>query len=393
MRPRVIHNPAAQSRARVFDRAERRLTGSDFSPLIDAFHPSFPASVEDYISKSHYANKDDPIHRQSSYDNKCLDGCPIKRNRIGHVARCRVNSSSIDRYSAESDCASDVLHSSAEIHGDNLLLSTNDPTFKLPSEVSDLILSYLSPAALDAARYTCKDWRTKILSNPWLLSSVLGDEKERPSVDGSPSSKLGHRDLLKKLDRDSALPSTSQHSDAWRTRFRTRNLEFSIPVPSSTPTRPAFVATARTGTQNGVLVLQLRGTDDHPESTLVIYCFDSAELPWYAGTIQNVKGQGALRITGVTEIRRRAAWVLRIDIGDTAGLYSLTSCEAFSKHDSRFVLKRLGSLEEVPTLPDREFVVAGLDRSPEPLPTSAGSWKILAAFPANGGVRVSLISH
>lgn len=393
MRPRRIHNPAAQSRARVFDRAERRLTGSEFSPLVDAFHPSFPASVEEYISESHSVNRDDPIHGRSSYDNKCLDSCPIQGNSFGHVARCRVSNASINRYSAESDCASDVLHESAESHGENLLLGTNGPIFKLPSEVSDLILSYLSPAALDAARYTCKDWRTRILPNSWMLSSVLGLEEERPSVEGLPSSKLGHRDLLKKLDRASDLPSTSQHSDVWRTRFRTRNLEFSIPLPSSTPTRPAFVAAARTGTQNGFLAFQLRGTRSRPESTLVIYCFDSAELPWYAGTIYNVEGQGALRITGVKEIRHRAAWVLRIDIGDTAGLYSLTTCEAFSKYDFHFSLKRVGSLEEVPTLPSRDFVAGGLDRPPEPLPNSVGPWKLLATIPPNGGVCVSSICH
>ena len=302
----------------------------------------------------------------------------------------------IDRYSAERSCASDVLHESAESHGDNLLLGTKDPIFKLPSEVSDLILSYLSPAALDAARHTCKDWRTRILSNPWMLSSVLGVEEQRPSVNGSPRSKLGHRDLLKKLDRDSDLPSTFRHSDAWRTRFRTRNLEFSIPLPSSTSTRPAFVASARTGTQNGFLAFQIRGTRSRAESTLVIYCFDSAELPWYAGTIYDVKGQGALRIKGVTEIRHRAAWVLRIDIGDTAGLYSLTTCEGFSKYDPRFLLKRMGSLEEVPTLSNGESVVGGLDRPPRPpgpLPNSVGSWKVLAAFPPNGGVRVLIVSH
>lgn len=397
MQPRGIHNPAAQSRARLFDRAERRLTGSDFSPLVDAFHPTFPASVEEYISEPHNLNREVPIHGRPDYDAKCLDRCPCQSNRFGHQARCRVSNASVDRCSAESDCASDVLHYPVEGHGDNLLLGTDGPIFKLPSEVSDLILSYLSPAALDAARYICKDWRTRILSNTWVLSSVLGVEAERPPLDGSPSSKISHRDLLKRLERDSDLPSTSQHSDAWRTRFRARNLEFLTPSPSSTPTRPAFVAAARAGTQNGFLAFQLRGpapsTMNHLQSTLVIYRFDSADVPWYAGTICKVEGEGALRITGVTEIRRHAAWVLKIDIGDTAGLYSLTTREAFSKFDSRFLLKRLESLEEVPTSSNGNFIGQELDRPPKPLPVCDRSWMVLAGFPPNGGVCVSLIFY
>lgn len=396
MRPRGIHHPAAQSRPRLCDRAERRLTGSDFSPLIDAFHPSFPASVEDYISESLDPNRKDPKQGRPGYDDKCLDRCPCQSDHFGHLARSRVSNASVSRYSVESDRASKVLHYPAEGRNDNLLLGTNGPIFILPSEVSDLILSYLSPAALDAARYTCIDWRTRILSNSWVLSSVLGVKEDRSPLDGSPSSKLSHRNLLKTLDRDSDLPSTSQHSDAWRTRFRTRKLEFSISSPSSSPTKPAFVAAARTGTQNGFLAFQLRGpapsTRNRLQSTLIIYRFDSAELPWYAGTIYNIEGQGALHLSA-TEIRRHAAWILKIDIGDTAGLYSLTTCEAFSKFDSRFLLERLGSLEEVPTLPNDNFVVQELDRPPEPLPINDGSWKVLAAFPPNGGVCISPISH
>lgn len=374
----------------LFDRAERRLTGSDFSPLVDAFHPTFPASVEDYISRSLNSNRNDPIHGRPGQDDKCLDRGPCQSDHFGHLARCLVSNASVSRYSGESDCASDVLHYPSKGHGDYSLLGTSGPIFELPSEISDLILSYLSPAALDAATHTCRDWRTRILSNSWVLSSVLGVKGDRSPLDGSPSRKLSHRDLLKKLVRDSDLPSTSQHSDAWRTRFRTRNLEFSTPSPSSTPTRFAFVAAARTGTQNGFLVFQLRGL---VQSTLVIYRLDLAELPWYAGTIYNVEGHGALYVICVTEVRQHAAWVLKIGVGNTAGLYSLTTHEAFSKLDSRFLLKRLASLEEVPTLPNGNFVNQELDMPFKPLPVGDWSWKVLAAFPPNGGVCVSSLSH
>lgn len=320
MRPRGFHKLVAQSRARIFDPS-----GSDFSPLVDAFHPSFPALVENYISEPYEMGRENSKHSRPDCDKDCLDGCPCHGNQFGHNAWHRVSNASMTGHSAENERASDAYHYHAEGR-DNILLGTTGPIFRLPSEVSDLILSYLSPAALDAARHTCKDWQTRILSNTWILSLVLGEKEKNPPLDGSLSGKISHRDLLKKLDRDSVLPSTFQHPDAWRTRFRTRTLEISIPLSSSTLMRPAFVAAARTGTQNGFLALQLqdspKGTRNRLKSTLVIYPFDSAELPWYAGTVHDVEGQGAFRITGVTEIGHHAEWVLKIEIGNTAGLYS-----------------------------------------------------------------------
>ncbi len=366
-------------------------SGSDFSPLVDAFHPSFPASVGDYISQLYDWSREDPVHERSDYASNCLDGCFCQGDRFGHNAQRRVNNASVKEYCAGSDCTSDAHDYRVEGPRDNLMLGNSGPIFKLPSEVSDLILSYLSPAALDAARHTCKDWRIRILSNTWVLSSVLGMNKAMSPSDGSRSGKVRHRDLLKKLDCDSDLPSTSQHPDAWRTRFRRRNLEFSLPSPSPTLTRPALVAAARAGTQNGFLAFQLQAqesaqrTRSYLHSTLVIYRFDSAELPWYAGTIHDVKGKGAFRITGVTEIRRHTEWVLKIEIGDTTGLYSLTTREAFSKSGPRFSLKVVASIKEVSGSKDTS-AIQGFDRPPGTLPIGDQSWNILAPFPPNEGV-------
>lgn len=394
MRPRGIHiNPVAQ-RARFFD-PERRQTGSDFSPLSDAFHPSFPASVEDYISPPGTLNGEDLTHHRPDHNDDCLDVCPCHGNHIGHDAHCQCHDASMVAVSAAKDCASDAHHCYPESHGDNLLLGTSNSIFNLPPEISDLILSNLSPAALDTVRHTCKDWRTRILSNIWVLSSVLGVKEIRSPLDGSVSGKLNHRDLLKQFDCDSDLPSTSQHPDAWRTRFRTRNLEFSVPSQLSTLSTPTFVAATRTGTQNGFLAIQLQtsaqGTRDRSKSTLVIYRFDSAELPWYAGTIHDVESQGALRITSVTEIRRHAEWVLKIEIGRTAGLYSLSAREAFSKSDSYFSFKVLKSLEKAPGSSSDIFAIQELEKPPEPLLIGDQSWNALAPFPPNGGVCASFV--
>lgn len=385
---RGIHNSAGHSRARVFEHARRDSTGSAFSSFNDAFHPPFPDSVSEYISGPCEVDRKGLTQARPGCSNISLDACPSHDNHLVHNVQSRVQCASTNGHSAEIECAS-----GAHGHGDSLLLATSGSILNLPPEVSDLILSHLSPAALDAATHTCKGWRTKILSRTWVLSSVLGVNEERSQVAGSLSAPLSHRDLLKKLDDDSGLPSTFQHPDAWRTRFRTRTLDFSLPSPSSTRTRLALVAAARTGTQNGWLAFQLRDsaqeTTDRSQSTLVIYRFDSAELPWYAGAVHNVEGQGTLRIISVAEIRRDKEWVLRIEIGGTAGFYSLNVQEAFSNSDCRFSLKTLETLEKVPGLSEDESTVQGFDRLPEPLPTGDQSWKILAGFPPNEGVSAS----
>ena len=388
---RRMHNDAPQSRARVFDRAERRQTGSDFSPLIDAFHPSFPAAAEDYISEPHRLKRNEPTSTG-------LNGYPCHSTRFRHNnVRRQVNSASTEEFSPEIDCATETHRFCGEGLEENLLVGTSDPLSKLPPEVSDLILSYLSPAALDAARHTCKYWRTRILSNTWVLSSVLGVKGEDSRLDGSRNGNVSHPRLLRKLDHDSDLPSTALCSDAWRPRFRIRKIDFSIPSASSTPTRPAFVAAARTGTQNGLLAFLLQqspqGIRNGSQNTLVIYCFDSAEIPWYAGAVHDVEGQGAIRITGMIEIRRCSEWVLKVEIGDTIGLYLLTARKAFSSTGSRFLLKSVDSLEKIPGFLKEESAIREFDRSSEPLVAGDQSWNVIASFPPDGGVRASLNFH
>ena len=157
-----------------------------------------------------------------------------------------------------------------------------------------------------------------------------------------------------------------------------------------------MVAAARAGTQNGFLAFQLQdsaqSTKNRLRSTLVIYRFDSAELPWYAGTVHDVEGLGAFRITGVTEIRHHAEWVLKIEIGDTTGLYSLTTREAFSKSGRRFSLRTVESVEEVFDLSNDKSAIQGFERPLAPLPIGDHSWNVLAPFPPSGGVSALCFS-
>ena len=74
----------------------------------------------------------------------------------------------------------------------------NDGTiFRLPVEVSALILPWLSPAALDAVGLTYKTWRGTSMRNNWALCTVLNMTND-----------AGLRNPLKILDGDSSLLAT-----------------------------------------------------------------------------------------------------------------------------------------------------------------------------------------
>ena len=367
----------------IHEHVKRSPSGSAFSPLVDAFHPCFPASIGEYILAASESNGVDLTHGQSGQSNICPLAYPCHGKRFEHNAQGQVDNASANGELFEGNCASDDHR-----HGESSLPDASGTIFNLPREVSDLILSYLSPAALDAARYACKGWWTIILSNTWVLSSVLGAREEL--LRGT----LSHRDLVKKWDRDSDLRSTSWHPDAWRTRFRTRNLDFSIQSPSSSRTRPTFVAAARAGTQNGWLVFQLQDlahdkTNPLP-STLVIYRLDLTELVWYAGTVHDVEGQGAMRIVGVKEIRRHREWALRIDIGDIARLYSITANEGFSNSGSRYTLKKLESSDQVHDLSEGRSTIQGCDDGSKLQSIGDGPWNFLAYFQPNQDVSAWL---
>ena len=387
MWPWGIHNPTSQSRVRISD-----LSGSNFSPLVDAFHPSFPTPLDEYISEPYHICRDDPKNPQSD-DDDCSDCWPCHDDQSGDIARRRTRNDSTTEHATENECASGTYNRHGVGRGGKLVPGATDPIFRLPSEVSDLILSYLSHAALDAARLTCKDWRRRLLSNSWILSTVLDVSEGKSPLDGSVSGKISHRDLLRKLDRDSNLPSTYRHADAWRTRFRARSLDFTILSSSSVLKSPAFVATARLGTQNGIVAFQLQDLSDSTshcsKNTLVVYRFDLTDLPRYAGTIHDVGGQGALRIISVKEIRCNAEWVLRIEIGETVGFYSLHTREAFAKSESQFSLKLLESAAEVLGLSTDNLATEVFDGAHEPFPVSGQSWNVLARLPPNGGVCAS----
>ncbi|KAL8629045.1 hypothetical protein Q9189_005248 [Teloschistes chrysophthalmus] len=95
--------------------------------------------------------------------------------------------------------------------------TSNDRLSTLPTEIFDLVMMNLSPPALDAARYVCRSWRTKIMTSTIVLRTVLGSQRrEKAQASGIEWLRLLRRDF----DRQSDLIQCWNHPDVWRTRYR-----------------------------------------------------------------------------------------------------------------------------------------------------------------------------
>ena len=347
-------------------------TGSEFSPSFDAFHLPFPASAEECITVV-------PRHNIQGREDESAPDQDTGRRKLEHAGQERDNDST-------PSLAARRKNKLAGRH------QSDDPILKLPNEVSDLILSYLSLATLDAARYTCKAWHRYITSNSWVLSSVLGKRGETDL-----------RELLKSVDGDWDLLSRYQHPDAWRTRFRMRSLNFSIPTeePSSgaSPSKYRYAAAARVGSQGGFMVLQLVPSGRLPSPSerkciLVIYRFSPADVPLFAGCIHH-PGVGDMKIISMTKIKPHTKSTLKIDIGGNVNVYKLSPRKAFSSLDSHFCIKDLGSSHRSQTRYSENFIEVAqeIQKSLGIHINSGQSWKILAFLPPNPSVSLLTCFH
>lgn len=233
------------------------------------------------------------------------------------------------------------VNSSANQENRDLLL-------RLPAELSALVFSLLSPAALDAARYVCRAWRIKVMSDTWVLSSVLESKESGVAIgsSGRETARTLHRSLLKKLDQESALVATFEHPDTWRTRFRERKIEFHMPCrqdthhPYTYSGISAFKSVKMSETENFVAFM----IDEKPSSdrvcTLLFYRLGLSGQPVYVGTT-GIQSPG----TGIQHMvvnRLSRAWLIKLKIGFKIVSYLVTSSEAFTRDDDEYRLLQLG---------------------------------------------------
>lgn len=226
--------------------------------------------------------------------------------------------------------------------------------------------------------YSFKAWHLALLSNTWVLSRVLEVDSE-----------WSHRDILQELDCGSNQLSTFQYLDAWCTSFRMRHLQFSLPASCV-----LYVSVTRLGSQHEFIISQLcdeRPTvSDQAKSILVIYYFDSKDLPLYAGSAEHDGIDGPIRVDSLTKVESQASSTLRIDIGGVIRLYKITTRVAFSSYESRFPIQALGTPDDsrIPVHSSSHIIefTQPLDNVGGAWLNASQPWTVLARFPPDQGV-------
>ncbi len=229
----------------------------------------------------------------------------------------------------------------------------NDSLSKLPREISDLILSKLSPAALVAARTTCRAWWTMIMSNTWILASVLGFEHPLAvRVDlRSGNDEVNLRRLQKALDRQRTIYSDDEHPGIWPLHFRRRVMDFSIPQVCKHMNQKYSIS----GFEFGSAVFSVIGrfmvllvnsaveTAATPQQahSVVFYQIALSGEPLYVGSLPCPKRNGPLSVVRGVENRQNKSWSITIDIDGTTRSYSIATRGAYAKSDAPFVLAQL----------------------------------------------------
>lgn len=231
--------------------------------------------------------------------------------------------------------------------------TNHDLLLRLPAELYALVFSFLSPAALDAARCVSRAWRIKIMSDTWILSSVLESKQSLAAIrsSGQETGRALHRSLLKKLDSESALTATFEHPDTWRTRFRERKIEFHMPhhhfidkYPHRRHTDQYFMSVKLSETAEFVAFMINEPSTDHV-CTLLFYRLGLSGQPVYVGSTQYPKSGISTPVPTIQDIvvdRLSRAWIIRLKIGVNVVSYLVAGTDAFGKDDDEFKLLSLG---------------------------------------------------
>lgn len=261
------------------------------------------------------------------------------------------------------------------------------PIMELPFELSALVFSFLTPAALDAARCTSREWRARILIDNWTLSAVLEPNSVVPRRSSVAEDHWKRSERLQRaLDGVTALPmrftavtrtnrprpsflttisgqsegtwhipSRMDSSDTWRTRFRERKFEFFIPPrcghqhPGSQMYSSVVSSVGLSETAEFAAFVVTDTTDTDPlsyrASTLVVYRLGL--LPLFIGATQYSRLKCPLELLKIqckaTEYQLPQSWVLKIDIAGEVASYQVKSFESFGNGDDHYEFISLGS--------------------------------------------------
>lgn len=265
----------------------------------------------------------------------------------------------------------------------------NDSLSKLPPEISDLILSKLSPAALAAARTTCRAWWTMIMSNTGILASVLGFEHPLAvRVDlRSGTYEVNLRRLQRDLDYERTIYSDHEHPGIWPLRFRRRVMDFSIPQVCKHVHGKYSISRSEFGSADfstiGRFVVLLVSTSIETAASsqqvhsVVFYQIALSGEPLHVGSLPCPRN-GPLSVIRGIETRSNKSWSLTIGIDGSTRSYSIVTRGAYARTDAPFVLEELET-ESPPFADAQESNI--VTQSSNYFATPKKLWQILTYIP------------
>lgn len=159
--------------------------------------------------------------------------------------------------------------------------------------------------------------------------------------------------LQRRLDFESDVLSTRQHPDAWRARFRLREMNFSIPKACThrhrekLSGRSSFASAAFSATGRFLVILtrdsMRTSTATRLPNFVVLYQITNLGDPLYVGWSQCPTSEEKLNILQVIETRMNTSWILRLSIGSTKVSYKITTVRNYAMSDAPFALSVAGN--------------------------------------------------
>ena len=181
-----------------------------------------------------------------------------------------------------------------------------------------------------------------------------------------------------------------------------RNLTFSIPEKirlqgTSMPTCQFAQLAAAVGldSQGGFMIFQFVTSGHVPsppgqKSVLMIYTFGPTDVPLFVSRVEHPGFEDPIKVIGVTRIKPNTKSKLKIEIGGIITLYKISPRKAFSRLESRFSIKDLGSSHRSQTRYSESFIDMSQDlKKPLGVHINDGqSWKVLAFLSPDLGVSL-----
>jgi len=279
-----------------------------------------------------------------------------------------------------------------------------DRILQLPPEISDQILSLLSPSALDAARFTCRAWWDKIMSSCWILSQVLGVRNNLAHSRGNSDADEILRQLATRLDYDSLLISAHQHDDSWSARYRKYGYDFTLPKqPNAISTydplqriRPIsqhqVISTSFSSSSNMIAFLVREALDQdligHVNYSVAIYRIFLASRPVLIKSIAcpKITGAGTPCQIRLLEVNAGHTWTANVLFSSQIASLSISLRRSFAKSESpyetaeRFVFHD----RDAPTASGKEQQHILVNHVGKKAPAGEAQWQLLECLPMVG---------